>query len=393
MIVWPLFLAGQLFIGTAIAHPLILFFANSLLTALLCLYLYKAKLNQVLFLSFATCSAGMISEIIVALTLQSFGHSPEERVIVGAIVSKLILLFLVHTITIFQYRHSHNCHSFGYWILLLSITIASIICIYILFFFIQINESAHIKNLSLICIFLLFFINLSFFVFNNKLEHATNVEIENLAISQQIKHYEELRSSRENHIQLFNQEKHNLKNQLLALRAYAKIEDTSSVITFINKLLDDPDFGLTPFSASNNIIFDTIICGKITQANKHNISYTWNINVPPDLPFDDIDLCILLGNAIDNAFDACINNVSTDRYIHIEAQYRHGCLYLSLENSFSHTLQPSTAKNIFQTTKSDSKSHGFGLPSLQSIVNKYDGSLSLTPDGSVFTLKIILYQK
>ena len=84
-----------------------------------------------------------------------------------------------------------------------------------------------------------------------------------------------------------------------------------------------------------------------------------------------------------------LNAKSTNKFVHITAQYKQNCLYMHVENTYTHQLVKSGRK-IF-STKRTSRLHGYGLPSMQHIVNKYDGLLLTEDNNNVFELKIILY--
>lgn len=389
-IVWACFFIAQLFIASQITHPLILFLFNCLITAILCFVLYKANLKKTLFLSIASCAVGMLIEIIVSILLQKLEYTQSNISILGAVISKLILLFFVHAVSIVKNHQSQNSPSLFSWLLLIVMTVSSIIIIHTLYYFNQESSNSLSDNLYFISIILLLIINIGFFIFNDKLSKSTDIKIENLVLSQQIKHYEELRASKEEQISFFNREKHNLKNQLLSIRAYALKEENSAIIDFTNKLLTESDFGLTPISVCDNLILDAILSSKINIAKKNGVEYTWNINVPSKLPFGDIDLCILLGNAIENAFDACLADKRNTRFVHITIHYKQNCLYLHFENTYAHKLIKSN--NIFLSTKANPSSHGYGLSSIEDIVKKYNGIIQINTKNTVFSLKLILYE-
>lgn len=389
IIAWACFFIVQLFISSQITHPLVLFTFNCFITICLCGLLYQAPLKKILFLSITFCVTGMLIEVIVSLVLQIIDSNLNNTSVLGAVLSKLILLAFIHSLSIIQTQRSHTSPSLPSWILLIVMTLSSIIIIHTLYLFSQNSSFSHFRILSFLSIILLLFINTSFFIFDDKLSKFTDIKLENLVLSQQIIHYETLRANKEEQINYFNRERHNLKNQLLSIRAYALKDDSPSIIKFINSLLKDPDFGLTPISVCDNIIFDAIICSKVNIAKNNKIKYTWDIDVPCHLPFNDTDLCVLLGNAIENSFEACLNAKSNNKLIHITVQYKQNCLYLHFANTYTHQLVKSD--KVFLSTKKAPQLHGYGLPSIQHIVNKYNGLLLTEDSDNLFELKIILY--
>lgn len=376
-IIWICFFIIQLFISSQITYPLILFTFNCFITICLCRLLYQAPLRKALYLSITFCASGMLIEVIVSFILQIIDHNLNTTFLLGTLLSKLLLLAFVHSLSIIQTQRSYNSPSLPSWILLLIMTISSIVIIHTLYLFNQTSSSPSFQVLSFLSIILLLFINAGFFLLDDKLSKYTDMKLENFVLSQQLKHYESLRTAKKEQISYFNREKHNLKNQLLSIRAYAQKKDSLAIINFINSLLKDPDFGLTPISVCDNLILDAILSSKINVAKNNKIKYTWDIDVPRTLPFSDADLCVIIGNAIENSFDACLNSRSNNKLIHITAHYKQNCLYLHFRNTYTHQLMKS--ENSFLSTKNTPRLHGYGLPSIQHIVSKYNGLL-LTED-------------
>ncbi len=391
ILIWTLFFLIQLVGLTQINQLIPLFFFNCLLIISLCFSLYWGSRKKIIFIATIGCVTGMLVEIFVAIIFQLIGFSIPETAYAGTVISRLILLTLVHALNILKFQHSSNNPSLFYWILLLLMSLASIIIIHTLFLFNQNATQANYINLSTLAIFLLFFMNIAFFLLYNKLSLTTDLQIKNLMMSHQLKHYEELRSNKKAQADYLQREKHNLKNQLMAIRAYAQQGQDSQIIDFVNKLMNNSDFGLTNTTICNNIIIDTLIDSKINIAKEHSISYTWDINVPSQLPFDDIDLCTLIGNAIDNAFDACLLDNTAEKFVNITIHYKNKCLYCHFRNSYVHKLIASPQKH-FLSTKSYLKQHGYGLPSIQYVTNKYDGLFETNVQNNIFSLKVLLHQ-
>lgn len=64
-------------------------------------------------------------------------------------------------------------------------------------------------------------------------------------------------------------------------------------------------------------------------------------------------------------------------------------MFLTISNPVAENIKIHT--NIIQTTKQDKANHGFGLYSLQKIVDKCDGTLTFSCENEVFTVIISLY--
>lgn len=104
------------------------------------------------------------------------------------------------------------------------------------------------------------------------------------------------------------------------------------------------------------------------------------------------DLNILVGNLLENAIEAAVR---TDRkYLKVNITFNRGVLKIRMENSFL----PMGAENgerqdrqFFFTTKKEKGQHGFGLKSVEKIVDAYNGTMEVTTQEDVFCVNLVLY--
>lgn len=110
------------------------------------------------------------------------------------------------------------------------------------------------------------------------------------------------------------------------------------------------------------------------------------------LPFDNADMCIILGNALDNALEANIRAEIEKRYVKLNMRMDMNNLVIVVENSFDgHISKNKTGKIL--TVKTNKIDHGLGLDSIQKAVNKYHGFMKISYTENVFIIEILLYGK
>ena len=122
----------------------------------------SSTLKKLLFLSITFCATGMLIEVIVSLVMQIIGDNINSGSILGAVLSKLVLLAFVHSISIIQTQNSRRSPALSSWILLLFMTISSIVIIHTLYLFNQTSSFLVFQVLSFLSIILLLFINVAF---------------------------------------------------------------------------------------------------------------------------------------------------------------------------------------------------------------------------------------
>ena len=180
--------------------------------------------------------------------------------------------------------------------------------------------------------------------------------------------------------------KHDYKNQLIALRSYLDTNDIESAKLYL-KNSSEHITRLDIFNTGNNVL-DALLDDKNCKALEHNTEIKFSGNMFPS-SIDDADLCIIFGNAIDNAIEAC-EKIKTDnrKIISIIINQKKHLLSILILNPVSES--PEIENNMIITSKKDTSNHGFGLYSINQTVKKYDGNYDISCMDNIFLLKICL---
>lgn len=142
---------------------------------------------------------------------------------------------------------------------------------------------------------------------------------------------------------------------------------------------------------SGNIVVDTLLNYKNSVMQELGICMVTRIEIPYDFEFNDADVCVILGNCIDNSIEAVkyIEN-SDQRIISLELIYRKNSLMLKISNPFYQNIMKDQHGN-FITTKNEPENHGIGLISVAKVVKKYDGLVNITTNNNIFCVQILMY--
>ena len=128
--------------------------------------------------------------------------------------------------------------------------------------------------------------------------------------------------------------------------------------------------------------------GKLDEDLTTRIHVNAKATVPAQLKISEIDLCVIIGNLLDNAVEACLKQeCPEDRFIRVYIGLLKDQLYLSISNSAGGAVKKSG--RLYLSTK-DSDSHGFGLLRVDRIVEKYAGYLNRQNEEGVFATEIML---
>ena len=186
--------------------------------------------------------------------------------------------------------------------------------------------------------------------------------------------------------------RHNMKNNLVSILAYAENGDNEKIIRFVNEIMEEGGIKTSTVTNSGNIVIDSLIGYWYVEAKKVGIDFSVNLNIPMEMPFRGADICLILGNLLENAVEAA-QKAEGKKYIRLHMKYDKNNLLLFVENNYKGVLIKTKDKRL-KSTKTDAGNHGVGLSSVYRIAAKYHGVVTI--DHGVtnrFLIRVVLYGK
>lgn len=184
-----------------------------------------------------------------------------------------------------------------------------------------------------------------------------------------------------------HQKYHDLKNCLIGLKAEGGAEN--AVRRRIAAELEQVMRPLETELGTGNEFLDVILAEKLRTCQEKGIRLTPYADGSGLAFVDGLDLCVIVGNALDNAIEAVENLPPEEREIHMQLSNSHGAACFSFQNFHRGALQKDK-QGFFKTSKADAVSHGYGLHGIAQIVDKYDGTVTADATDREFTLNILL---
>lgn len=179
--------------------------------------------------------------------------------------------------------------------------------------------------------------------------------------------------------------RHDMHNHLAAAQSLLEAGSDEAALRYLRELSSSAAMRGTG-SLCENEIASAVLASKAAQMRRAGLEGDFELSLPKELPVSDVDLCSLLGNALDNAMEAA--QKTEDKRISVRARADKGMLMLRVENALA--APPVRGKNGFDTTKKDKKNHGFGLAGMRSIAGRYGGSLDTRAENGRFELVVYL---
>lgn len=200
-------------------------------------------------------------------------------------------------------------------------------------------------------------------------------------VAMQKLHYQELTEKIEDSIRHRHDERHHLKMICMFLE---------------NNELDKLRDYLMDYRLSSSAQERTVLCLNMTadamlqfyrhQCQEHHIEFSLDADIPADIHISDMAISIILGNLLENAYEACLQVQESGRYIHISARYRSGQLLLRIENSAP--KEPRLKNGRFLSSKHSG--FGIGSQSVKAAAESYNGQLKYDYTDTSFRVSLIL---
>jgi len=180
---------------------------------------------------------------------------------------------------------------------------------------------------------------------------------------------------------------HDMKNHLNIICKYLEGNDDKSALKYIRSIRE-PLLQYENNITTGNDIVDMVINHKIAEANKISIKIDIDTEMLGKMNIEDIDLCSVLSNVIDNAIEATSVLDQSKRIVSIQIKKRNDMLIIKVRNSYCVKIQKE--KEMFITTKSNKQLHGLGTWSIKRIIDKYDGYINYDIKEKIFEAVITI---
>ncbi len=190
-------------------------------------------------------------------------------------------------------------------------------------------------------------------------EHSLNQYVEEARA-----HYEKTKSFR-----------HDIKNHIMVVKKLLQDGKSRQALDYIGDMESMTEELSFPYS-TNNPVADILLANKLGIAKSMGIDVCCSLRLPYPCFVRDIDFCIILSNALDNAINACKNmDCSAEKSIRVTGRIQGDFVLLEIENSFQQN-------GLFRK--------GTGLSNVKAIAEKYHGAMSIKTQDKLFILSVLL---
>lgn len=304
----------------------------------------------------------------------------EEYMILSksVLLSCLMMFVIILVIRFIVKRRSFPLH-YRYYLLFLTIPAISIYQVNVLSMYSEKNVYYFISIFSFL--FLNVFI---IYILDNMIEKFQLIH-ENIQLQDQMDYQD---ANYEKTVHSFKQIKriiHDTHQQFLYIEQCIEKNELDEAKKHIQTTLNKVEDAYQRVN-TGNLVVDALVTNALNIGQANGIQIDTQLQLySQHIQIERYDLCVVLGNMLDNAIEASKKiNIAEDRYILIRIQSTDSHLSIHILN---HTIQ---GAGQMQTQKSNPEFHGIGLTNIDRICNKYGGNMTLEQKHHVFNNMVIL---
>ncbi len=179
--------------------------------------------------------------------------------------------------------------------------------------------------------------------------------------------------------------RHDYHNHMQTIKAYLSMNRVEETLTYLDHLEEDLD-SIDIAIRTGNVSVDAIVSSKISLADRKDIRVSCKAAVPKELKVSDVDLCVVIGNLLDNAIESCAKIPREKRFLRLYIGIFKKQLYISVSNA----TEERKRRRMSEFISSKYGNHGHGLRRIDAIAEKYDGYVNRKNEPGVFATEVML---
>lgn len=178
---------------------------------------------------------------------------------------------------------------------------------------------------------------------------------------------------------------HDTNKQLLVVAEYIERGRSEEAREHIRTTLNEIDSAYQRVN-TGNLVVDALVTNALNVGRANGIRMDTELGLrEPELPIERYDLCVVLGNMLDNAVEASKKiHIAEDRHIRIHIRSSEAALFIRVRNRTEREVTD------LRSRKADPDEHGFGLTNIERICDKYGGHMAIETENLTFDNMVML---
>ncbi|MDO4272023.1 MAG: GHKL domain-containing protein, partial [Candidatus Saccharibacteria bacterium] len=297
-----------------------------------------------------TCSAHFVA-LILSVDVDTVLNSLQYRSI-AILMAKIFGLYVCNTIRLRGKMRDAEIDR-GYWVMFFLLFSSAAFALFLISKLTYELSNRIYTIMAIICTLGMFFTTFfSLFLYERLVKQSGELRAKERYESHmrlQMNHLKELAAKQDE----LRGMRHDMNNQLVTIQGYLAHQDIQNGSVYIDQLIQRHNQESLSIN-TGNVALDTLLSVKKTVAEGKDIAFHMDVHVSNNLPIQPIDQCVIFGNALDNAIEACERCHEGERYIDFLLIERKSHLVFKIVNP----LPPDHSKTL-ETSKQDKDNHGY----------------------------------
>lgn len=179
--------------------------------------------------------------------------------------------------------------------------------------------------------------------------------------------------------------KHDFRHHLIVINELIEEKRYEELKKYVIKYIDSMPTAIREFTSC--LPLNAILTHYENNFVENNIICKFKIDFDSDILVEEMDLCVLIGNLLENSLLASLDMPINDRCIEIILTKRtSNIIVVRVSNKFNNII----IKRGEEFVSTRHEEAAFGLKSVKDIVNKYNGRIEIKHDKPNFIVSIVL---
>lgn len=180
--------------------------------------------------------------------------------------------------------------------------------------------------------------------------------------------------------------RHDMKHHLIELSAMAQQDENAEMVRYLEKM---KEFMLNPDEkvSCGNAEIDGVLNYLLRQAEEVLKTVNVDVQVPKQLYTGKFNICVILGNLVDNAVRE--SGKSDEKYLSVKVRAQKNVLLILIENSCDRMADKGKNRDIIR--QEDASIHGLGLENVKQVVAACGGDMKIEYTENRFIVQVLLY--
>lgn len=188
-----------------------------------------------------------------------------------------------------------------------------------------------------------------------------------------------------NNIETVRKQRHDLRLHMMTLHSFLVNGETDQAIGYLDQYLESFQAQKLVRYSTNHAV-NILVSHYADIAKEKDVAFSMHIQIPNELPIQDIDISVILGNLLGNSIYAAAKIPAPERVIRLNMVHQGNMLAVTVDNSFNGEVKKKDGAYLSMKPAHN----GLGLSILADIAKKYHGGVEFRHDQNMFYSSVML---